>query len=55
MMSYETQTALVDWTRAGCNINIINNLLNFVFNTSLEIGSALMYSYCVEYLLTEIF
>ena len=24
MMSYETQTALVDWTRAGCNININN-------------------------------
>lgn len=53
-MSYETQTALVDKTRAGCNINI-NSLLIAVFNTSSEIGSALMYSYCVEYLLTEIF
>ena len=54
MMSYETRIALVFQTRAGCNINI-NTSFGFVFNTSLEIGSALMYLYCVEYLLTEIF
>ena len=53
-MSYKTQIALVVKTRAGRNINI-NNHLTSVFNTSSEIGSALTYSYCVEYLLTEIF
>ena len=53
-MSYKAQIALVVKTRAGCNINI-NNVLSFVFNTSSEIGSALMYSYCVEYLLTGLF
>ena len=53
MMSYKTQLALVDETRAGCNINI-NSLLIAVFSTSVETGSV-MYSYCVEYLLTEIF
>lgn len=53
-MSYKAQIALVFETRAGCNINI-NNHLTSVSNTSLETGSALMYSYCVEYLLTELF
>ena len=53
MMSYKTQLALVDQTRAGCNINI-NSLLIAVFSTSVETGSV-MYSYCVEYLLTEVF
>ena len=53
-MSYKTQTALVDQTRAGCNINI-NSLLIAVFDTSVETGSALIYSYCVEYLLTKVF
>ena len=54
MMYYKTQIALVNETRAGCNINI-NTRFCFVFNTSLEMGSALMYSYCVEYLLTKLF
>ena len=49
-MSYKTEHALVCDTRAGRNTNV-----DFVSNTSLEIGSALMYSYCVKYLLTEIF
>lgn len=53
-MSYKAQIALVVETRAGCNINI-NSLLIAVFDTSIEIGSALMYSYCVEYLLTKLF
>ena len=54
MMSYKTQIALVDKTRAGRNINIdICSCSNF--NTSVGIGSALTYSYCVEYLLTGLF
>ena len=51
-MSLKNRYALVSDTRAGCNINI-NNVFSFVFNTSVEIGSA--YSYCVKYLLTGIF
>ena len=51
-MSLKNRYALVSDTRAGRNINI-NKLSTFVFNTSVEIGSA--YSYCVKYLLTEIF
>ena len=53
-MSYKTKRALVFDTRAGRNTNV-DNCYTFVFNTSLEIGSALMYSYCVKYLLTESF
>ena len=53
-MSLKNRYALVSDTRAGRNINInIDKLSSFVFNTSVEIGSA--YSYCVKYLLTEIF
>ena len=53
-MSLRNEYALVRNTRAGRNINInIDKLSSFVFNTSVEIGSA--YSYCVKYLLTEIF
>ena len=51
-MSFKNEYALVRHTRAGCNINI-NNAFSFVFNTSVEIGSA--YLYCVKYLLTGIF
>ena len=51
-MSLKNRYALVSDTRAGRNINI-NIASNFVFNTSVEIGSA--YSYCVKYLLTELF
>ena len=46
-MSLRNEYALVLNTRAGCNINI--NIFSFVFNTSVEIGSA--YLYCVKYLL----
>ena len=51
-MSLKNRYALVRNTRAGRNINV-NKLFSFVFNTSVEIGSA--YSYCVKYLLTELF
>ena len=51
-MSLRNEYALVRHTRAGRNINV-NNSSSLVFNTSVEIGSA--YSYCVKYLLTEIF
>ena len=54
MMSYKTPNALVVRTRAGRNINI-DICSCFDLNTSVEIGSALMYSYCVEYLLTGLF
>ena len=53
-MSLKNECALVSDTRAGRNTNL-DNLSTFVFHTSLEIGSALMYSYCVKYLLTESF
>lgn len=53
-MSYKAQIALVFQTRAGRNINI-DICSCFDLNTSVEIGSALMYSYCVEYLLTRLF
>ena len=51
-MSLKNKNALASPTRTGRNINI-NIASNFVFNTSVEIGSA--YSYCVKYLLTELF
>ena len=50
-MSYKTEHALVRDTRAGRNTNVDSSF----FNTSVEIGSALMYSYCVKYLLTGLF
>lgn len=53
-MSLKNRYALVSDTRAGRNINV-DKLSSFVFNTSVEIGSALIYSYCVKYLLTELF
>lgn len=49
-MSYKTEHALVCDTRAGRNTNFLHR-----FDTSIEIGSAFMYSYCVKYLLTESF
>ena len=49
-MSLKNRYALVRNTRAGRNINV-----NLVLNTSVEIGSAFVYSYCVKYLLTGIF
>lgn len=49
-MSYKTEHALVCDTRAGRNTNILLR-----FDTSVEIGSAFMYLYCVKYLLTGIF
>ncbi len=53
-MSFRNEYALVRYTRAGRNINV-DNCSTFVLNTSLEIGSAFVYSYCVKYLLTGIF
>ncbi len=53
-MSLKNRYALVRATRAGRNINV-DNSSSFVFNTSVEIGSAFAYSYCVKYLLTGIF
>lgn len=53
-MSFKILNALAT-TRAGRNINIESFALTFVFNTSVEIGSALIYSYCVKYLLTRVF
>lgn len=53
-MSLKNRYALVSDTRAGRNINV-DNCSTFVLNTSLEIGSAFVYSYCVKYLLTGIF
>ena len=47
-MSLKNEYALVRSTRAGRNINV-----NLVLNTSVEMGRA--YSYCVKYLLTELF
>ena len=53
-MSLKNKNALASPTRTGRNINV-DKLSSFVFNTSVEIGSAFAYSYCVKYLLTGIF
>ena len=48
-MSLKNKNALASPTRTGRNINV-DNSSSFVFNTSVEIGSAFVYSYCGELL-----